>query len=234
MSKKITTIVATLALIVAIGVAISVQKISSKIDTLTRVSQQSEAVGAAGTRFPHGVSVGSLSSPTANELIIGNTGTTTVATQGVPTYYTLGGVDYAEVQQTFTSATNTPIIIRSPFASATTTFGFNGIQVQITTGGPAIEFDIATTSLSNFATTTSVLVKDIAVTTGATYDGTFYPMGTTTPIMGGALPGVNNGTNHQGETYWFLRPSEGLMLKIASSSVAGSVTGTVSATFKKP
>lgn len=176
-----------------------------------------------------------------NGVSIINTSTTTLGSQNVPYYYTLGNVKYADVEQTFTSATNTPVIIRNPFGAATSTFGWNGIQVQITQGGPQIEFDIATTTVTTNATTTAVLVKDILVANNGNYDGTFYPntatstaTGSNAPVAVGTLPGFSNTPNHFGESTWFLKPSEAIMLKIASTSVSGSLTGTVSVTFKKP
>lgn len=163
-------------------------------------------------------------------------GTTTTGTSGVPDCAIKGGYDVCVVQQSFTAATNTPIIIRSPFGSSATTT-FNPILVQITTGGPAITFDLATTSLSNFATTSLVLAKNISVGNSNTYTGLFAPL-TATSTAAGVIQvttaGVLPGNTALGESTWFLRPGEGLMLKIASTSVSGSVTGTVTVEMSKP
>lgn len=164
-----------------------------------------------------------------------STATSTLGAQGAPAYFTAGGVEYAYVQMPFTTATNTPIIIPNPFGTATSTIE-SGILTQITTGvpGAAMTFDIATTSLGSYATTTSVLAKNITVAAGAQYTGEFIrPTGTTTPgidVPTGVLPGKLG----SGESLWFLRPSELLMLKIASTTVSNSWTGTLSVLFRKP
>lgn len=49
--NKITLIIATLALVVALGVAINLSKLSSSVESL----------GASGTRFPNGISADSTS-----------------------------------------------------------------------------------------------------------------------------------------------------------------------------
>lgn len=236
MTDKFWKVIATLALIVALGVAIfghSTKTIQVPVSAASSATTNLPSLGLATLDVGAGCDQQYTNcTPTLSV----TTGTTTFGAQNAPAAFVIGGADYAEVEQTFTTATNTPIIIRPPFGtSATSTFGWSGIQVQITDySHPAMEFDIATTSLSNFATTTQVLVKDVSVGLNSTYDGTFYPIQATTTATGSGMSGVIIGNDAKGATTWFLRPSEGIMLKIASTSVAQSYTGTVSITFKKP
>lgn len=160
-----------------------------------------------------------------------------LAAPGSIAFYTFGGVEYATVELPFIAATNTPVFIPNPFPLATSTFGYDGIQVQVTgnTQGD-FTFDIATTTVSGAATTSNVLAKGIVVSSASTYDGSFYPNTATSSIVAGVLPGVSATIGNLGATNWFLRgnTTEGVMLRIASTTVSQSFTGTMSVTFKKP
>ncbi len=237
--KRNSGIIATLALVLAIGVAIFCG------GTKTTVVNNTKSLGAASsaTTFLPSFGLGTLDvGPGCGDQYTNCTptlqitsGTTTQGTAGTPVYYTLGGNDYADVEQSFTTATNTPVIIRNPFGSATTSIS-SPIMVQLTSGASTgFTFDVATTSTSNFATTSSVLVKAISVASGATYDGYFNAHASTTPIIAGGISvGILPESDLTGNSTWYLRPGEGIMLKIASTTVTNSFTGTLSVTFKKP
>lgn len=239
-----------IGVLIAIVIAIGAYVHQSTAPAVPAASPVAEELGATGTRFPNGIAMGrGVSIANVGGITVG-TASSTYGSQGTPTYYTYAGRDYAVVQQAFsTTATNTPIFIGNPFGSATSSFGADGIQVQIT-GGTLIGdlfFDIATSSAaSTNATTSSVLVKAINIpataSPGPQYDATFFPntatsTASTAGVPAGVLPGVSGAAGNYGASNWFLRgstPSEGVMLRIASTSVAQLLTGSVSVIFVKP
>ncbi len=195
------------------------------------------ASGRGGTSNADDISVNTLSV----------LATTTVASQGVPAPFNYGGQLCAIVKQSFTTATNTPAILLNPFGTTlgtAATTSFSNVNVAISsvgnTGG--VTFDIATTSgagtASTNATTSAVLAKAIVVAAGNQYYGVFNPpAATSTPWanQNGPVGGVLPGNDTFGQSTWLLFPTTtpAVMLKIASTTVVGSITGTMSTMFCK-
>lgn len=156
--------------------------------------------------------------------------TTTSGSQGTPSYYTKGGVDYADIQQAFTTATSTPCSIANPFVSSTSTL--LSYIAQITTGASTFIFDVATGTSAYSATTSSVLIDAKSVAANSPLNLYWTPgVATTTRGTGVLVPDVTTG-----ESPYQISPSNFVNFRIATSAstVSDSYTGTCSATFMKP
>lgn len=126
-------------------------------------------------------------------------------------FYSIGGIDYASVQQSFTGATTTPCSIQNPWGTATSSL--MAYAMQITTGtSTASAFDLAT-STTAFATTTN-LVAGHSVASGAQTTLSWFPSGAQNAIVA---------------------PTEWVNLKTVGAGLSGyTYTGTCNAVFIKP
>lgn len=162
-----------------------------------------------------------------------NVATSTIGSQGVPVYWTFGGVKYAYVQVALTATSSIPCQIANPFGAATTTIlSFNQTVTSGIVGTNV--FSLSTTSGANgYGSSTPSLTLNHSIGTGAQDYMSWLP-GNATTTDSRVLPGVLNSTN---ESTAILGPSQTLVNRI-STSTAGTFgtyySGTCSATFVKP
>ena len=214
MSKinKVTLGIATLALVVALGVAIYVGWIKIPLGGTTNYDSLS------------------LSEDLTVSDAVTITGTTTMGTAGLPAYETRGGVDYADIQVTITATSSG--IIRNPFGAASTTI--SGLMFANTSlYGGAYSFDIAT-STSQYATSSPyALIKARTVNIGSLEVISWAPGDATTTSAQFNTFGIHS----SGSSNFVLAPNEILIFKVATATpnvpFTSGPTGTFSGSFRK-
>ncbi len=193
--------------------------------------QVAELVGNSGTRFPNGISA-DTTSPSAGQVrgtTLTATATTTLGSAGTATYYTIGGVDYADVQVAIAATSTYACIIQNPFPSATSTIV--SWITDITAGNTgATTYDLSTTSAANgFGSSSPALVFAHAVQSGTTETMSYYPSATTTNVQKIGGPG-------DGSIFNLMSPGNFLSMRIATGTPSPytAYQGTCSLTVKKP
>lgn len=157
--------------------------------------------------------------------------TSTNGSQGVPSYWTQGGVDYASVQSTLVATSGVPCTIPNPFGTAPAlvlNFFFDATANGIAS---AQNLDVSTSSTA-YASSSPAFVKNYSVGTGA-FRFAWTTGASTTTIPG--LLGYGSFSNN-GVSPFLLGASERLNTRI-STGTPGTFTayyaGTCSATFMK-
>lgn len=159
---------------------------------------------------------------------------TTIDADGVTVaadFYTVGGIDYASVQQSLTATSSVVCDISDPWEGATSSIMTAALQVSASGLGSAQTFDIATSS-DGYATTTPSLASRVSAPLVA-FTKFWQPGATTTATV----LGFDGSAAHTGESPFFLSPNEHLIFKIATATprtFSTYLTGTCSATFMKP
>ena len=215
-------VLALVAIVIAIG-----GYAYPKIQTIVQ-----DNLGATGTRFPNGISADSTS-PSVGQirgttLTITGASTLTATTTVTSDYWSVGGIDYASVQQSFTAATTTMCSIENPFGAATTTILSYIAQITVGTS-TAANIDVAT-STTAFATSTPALIFNHVIASGAQDTIVWLPgIATSTITLDKVLSGRADGTSN-----FTLGPSEFLNIKTGVGLAGYTWTGTCSVTVMKP
>lgn len=175
------------------------------------------------------------------DVIFSTTGTTTAGTQGIPTFYTLGGIDYAAVQMPMTATSSIPAIIPNPFGAATSTLV--SCHVQVTANGIAVgqTFDISTTTgAGGYGSSTPAILSGFSTGAGQFTAPCNFNSATSTAAVtnpSGVKIGLLPGMTSTGVSNYIVGPSEYVTTRISSSTpgtFSSYWTGTFSAVFMKP
>ena len=212
---------------------------------LVLVGGNQSAVGASGTRFPNGLST-NTTSPSAGEIettTLTVTATSTSASQGTPSYFTLGGVDYADVEVSLSATSSVPGIIPNPFGTATSTLVL--CQSQVTVNGIAATQNLyvsTTTGTGGYGSSTPAIMTAFVTGTGQFTAPCGFNSATSTANVATAQPNATQsdllpGRTQTGASNYIVGPSEFLTLRIATATprtLDTYWTGTFFARFMKP
>ena len=180
----------------------------------------------------------------AGPLSIQSRATTTIGSQGTTTYVSIGGVDFATVQKSYTATSGVVASIAVPFATSAASSTLLNAMCNTTSGiAGANTFDLAT-STTEFGSSTPSLIRGHSVASLSNGDFALWtPAGfraSTTDSWqdGNDRPNVLlAGNNEDGTSPYVLNNSHFLNWKIASGTpgtVSGGYSGTCSANFMSP
>ena len=207
---------------------------------------QSANTGASGTRFPNGISANNTS-PVAGEVVATTftaVATTTSASQGIPAYYTLGGVDYADVEVALTATSSIPGIIRNPWGTtASSTLVACGVNITSNGMAQAQLGYISTTSESvyGYGSSTAAISAVAVAASAQVFAPCSLNSATTTTANAQAPYGVPAyilpGRTDDGVSAYTVDPGHSLTFRNATRTAgtyASYWTGTFWARFAKP
>ncbi len=150
--------------------------------------------------------------------------TSTIASQGVPAYQTLGGIDFAFVENDLTATSSIPGIIANPFGSTAATSSLVSCGMVVTSNGIAVaqSFDVSTTTgTGGYGSSTPAIISGFAAGAAQFFMPCGFNSATTTSstasnqyVPVGLLPG----RTQSGASNYIIQGGEFLTGRIASST----------------
>lgn len=160
--------------------------------------------------------------------------TTTYGSSAIPTYRTIGGIDYADVQLSIAATSSVFCSVSNPFGTATT-----GVMTAMSniTGGmtTAQSYDISTSTQSGAGSSTPAFIYARSVGANKTDFTLWEPRATSSQLSPNILSTPESGS----ASPFFLASTNGLPDRLTWRVATGTpgnqtYSGTCSATFMKP